>query len=88
MLAGETAASVGSHIDLMAGDEAAPTAPDMQRRVLQCSEIVDSDHETFEEIETIRLENPHIGIKEHPIAPDIDDGCVVFRCPCAILCQH
>ncbi|KAG1851678.1 hypothetical protein F4604DRAFT_1305506 [Suillus subluteus] len=74
ILAGETATSVGSHVDLMAGDEAAPTTPDMQCRMLQCSEAVDSDDETFEAIETIRLEDPHIGMKEYPITRGIDDG--------------
>ncbi|KAG1812615.1 uncharacterized protein BJ212DRAFT_460427 [Suillus subaureus] len=74
ILAGETAASVDLHVNLMAGDEAASTAPNMQRCMLQCSETVDSDDETFEAIDTIRLEDPHIGIKEYPITPDIDDG--------------
>jgi hypothetical protein len=80
ILTGETAASVGSHVNLMAGDEVAPAAPDMQRHVPQCSETVDSDGETFKAIKSIRLQDPHIGIKEYPITPDIDDGCVVLRC--------
>ncbi|KAG1829387.1 hypothetical protein DFJ58DRAFT_875726 [Suillus subalutaceus] len=76
ILAGETAASVGSHVNLMAGDEAAPIAPDrdVQHCMLQCSETVDSDDETCEAIKTIRVEDPHVGIKECPITPDIDDG--------------
>lgn len=80
IVTGEMAASVGSHVNLMAGDEVAHAAPDMQHRMLQCSGPVGSDDETFETIETIRLGDPHVGIKEYPITPDIDDGCVVFRC--------
>lgn len=48
--------------------------------MLQCSETVDPDDKTFEAIETIRLEDPHIGIKEYPITSDIDDECVFFIC--------
>jgi hypothetical protein len=80
ILTGEKATRVDSHVNLMTGDEVAPTAPDMQCHVLQCSETVDSDDETFETIETIQLEDPCIGIRECPITPDIDYGCVVFRC--------
>ncbi|KAG1742192.1 P-loop containing nucleoside triphosphate hydrolase protein [Suillus lakei] len=69
VLAGEIAASVGSLVNLMAGDEVAPTAPDMRCRMLECSETVDSDDETFEGFEAIRVEN-HLEIKEHPITLD------------------
>jgi hypothetical protein len=38
LLTGEKAASVDSNVNFMTGDEVAPAAPAMQRRILQCSE--------------------------------------------------
>lgn len=73
-LAAETATSVGSHTNPTAGDEVAPIAPDTQSCMSQCSETTDSDEETPEAIETIRLEELHIGTKEYPITLDISNS--------------
>ncbi|KAG2131416.1 uncharacterized protein EDB93DRAFT_939974 [Suillus bovinus] len=74
ILAGEAAASIDSHVNIIAGDEVSSTASDGQRRMLQRTETVESDDGTFEAIESIRLEDPDIGIEEYPITSAIDDG--------------
>ncbi|KAG2036967.1 hypothetical protein BDR03DRAFT_958167 [Suillus americanus] len=66
VLFGETGAGTSSLINLMAGKEVAYTSPDMQRATLRWNEYaIDFDGNSYTVFDTVRLEEPQLGIKEY-----------------------
>ncbi|KAG2097971.1 uncharacterized protein F5147DRAFT_656209 [Suillus discolor] len=72
----ETDASVGSHISLMAGDEVAPTAPDMQRRIPTHIGIM--EYPITSDIDNDSRANLVVGGGVAPTAPNIE--CCMLQC--------
>jgi hypothetical protein len=79
VLAGDIAAGAGSLANHIVA-EVAPTAPDLRLCTLQLHiETVDLCDEISKAFETIRLEDPHLEIKEYSIPPRMGARYVVNR---------
>ncbi|KAG1851121.1 hypothetical protein F4604DRAFT_1934130 [Suillus subluteus] len=66
VLFGEAGAGKSSLINLMAGEELAPTSPDMQRCTIQWKEYtVGFGGDSYRVFDTVGLEEPQLGIKEY-----------------------
>lgn len=65
----QTRTGKSSPVNLMTRKEVTPRGPDMQRRMLQCSETIDLDDRTSEVF--LRSEDPPLKIREYSIPPKI-----------------
>ncbi|KAG1851679.1 P-loop containing nucleoside triphosphate hydrolase protein [Suillus subluteus] len=63
----QSGAGKSSLVNFMSGEEVAPTAPEMRRRILRHSEPINLDDKTSEVF--LRPETPRLRIKECPISP-------------------
>ncbi|KAG1812469.1 uncharacterized protein BJ212DRAFT_1483109 [Suillus subaureus] len=66
VLFGEAGAGKSSLINLMAGEELAPTSPDMQRCTMQWKEYtINFGGDSYQVFDTVGLEEPQLGMKEY-----------------------